>query len=214
MPDHVTGAKDRVAWKGTNNGSFSVKSAYRLLTSVVSPRQNMERFYQRIWTVVAPERVRCFLWLAGQQVIMTNCERYRRHLGATNTCEVCKGAPETVLHVLRDCPAMEGIWNRVVPMGKRQTFFTQSLLQWLFTNLGDNQMVGESTWSTFFCSNGMVGVEMEVRKFFWGHPIVQGQSKICQGESNRGDQSNMRPRRSETCTATRGEKNMVESSTR
>lgn len=69
---------------------FTVKSAY-LLTRNYSPRQGMRKFFGRVWTVVAPERVRVFLWLVVNQAIMMNMERFRRHLCDSNICQVCKG---------------------------------------------------------------------------------------------------------------------------
>ncbi|CAL9225094.1 unnamed protein product, partial [Arabidopsis halleri] len=54
---------------------------------------------------------------------MTNSERYRRHLCDSSLCQVCKSGDETILHVLRDCPAMSGIWQRLVPPGRIHQFF-------------------------------------------------------------------------------------------
>lgn len=117
--DRVTRAGDRLSWGEASNGEFTVRSAYDLLMRIDTPRQNMERFYKQVWQVVAPERVRVFLWLVGQQVIMTNVERVRRHIGNSSICQVCREAEEDIMHVLRDCPAMEGIWRRIVPVCRR-----------------------------------------------------------------------------------------------
>ncbi|CAA7027275.1 unnamed protein product [Microthlaspi erraticum] len=81
---------------------------------------------------------------------MTNMERQRRHLYDTRVCQVCKGGEESILHVLRDCPAMSGIWTRVVPPQRQREFFNASLLSWLFENLGHDADMGGYLWSTFF----------------------------------------------------------------
>ena len=83
---------------------------------------------------------------------MTNAERYRRHLGDTNICEVCKSGVETTLQILRDCPAMAGIWARLIPARRRQNFFAKSLLEWIHSNLGEEgEMVpGDGSWATMF----------------------------------------------------------------
>lgn len=148
--DNVTGAADRLSWEETHDGLFSVKSAYKLLTRDAAPKQNMGRFYNRIWSVMAPERVRAFLWLVGNQAIMSNAERYKRHLSETEVCQVCKGGIETTTHILRDCPAMLGIWNRLVPPRKKQLFFSQSLLEWIYGNLCDNGETTDGPWATIF----------------------------------------------------------------
>lgn len=98
----------------------------------------------------APERVRVFLWLGVSQVIMTNMERQRRHFSGSGMCQVCKGGDETILHILQDSPAMEGIWLRLVPPGNRHEFFAKTLLEWVYSNLGDNRDIAETTWETLF----------------------------------------------------------------
>ncbi|CAA7024106.1 unnamed protein product [Microthlaspi erraticum] len=148
--DHVTGAKDHLAWRDSSNGEFSVTSAYELITRDGNPKQNMSLFYDRIWSVVAPERVRLFIWLVSHQVIMTNVERKRRHISYSDVCSVCKGDFETIIHILRDYPAMAGIWNKIVPGRKRQAFFGQSLLVWLYDNLQADVIVANVPWSTTF----------------------------------------------------------------
>ena len=112
--DDVTGARDRMSWGENKDGFFSVKSAYAFLIRDVVPRPNMEAFYKRIWSVVAPERVRVFLWLVSRRVIMMNMERKRRHLSDNEMCQLCRNGDETILHVLRDCLAAAGIWVRIV----------------------------------------------------------------------------------------------------
>lgn len=57
------GAKDRIAWNGSEDGKFTVSSEYKLLTYDESEGQNMAGFFNRVWRVVAPERVKVFLWL-------------------------------------------------------------------------------------------------------------------------------------------------------
>lgn len=79
--DSVTRAKDRLSSGETPYGKFTVKSAYTLLTRDERLRKEMGQFFQRLWRVMVSERVRVFLWLIGNQAIMTNHERYRRHLG-------------------------------------------------------------------------------------------------------------------------------------
>ncbi|CAA7053003.1 unnamed protein product [Microthlaspi erraticum] len=146
----ATGKQDRMAWGETPYGKFTVSSAYRFLTRDSSLRPDMSQFFRRIWRVIAPERVRVFFWLLGNNGIMTNQERFRRHIGDTEICQVCKAGIETTLHILRDCPAMNGIWERIVTREKRQAFFSMSLLEWLFVNLSDPTKTEFGPWSTLF----------------------------------------------------------------
>ncbi|KAG7548857.1 hypothetical protein ISN44_As12g040050 [Arabidopsis suecica] len=45
---------------------------------------------------------------------------------------------------------MYGIWERLVPPRWRQSFFSKSLLEWFFVNLGENGDVEGRQWSTLF----------------------------------------------------------------
>ena len=148
--DDITGARDRISWGESQDGRFKVSTTYSFLTGDEAPRQDMKRFFDRVWSVTAPERVRLFLWLVAQQAIMTNQERHRRHLSTTTICQVCKGAKESIIHVLRDCPAMEGIWLRLISVSKQRLFFEKSILEWLYVNLGEHGEMGGSVWSTVF----------------------------------------------------------------
>ena len=127
-----------------------MRTAYNLITRDDAPRPQMGSFFKRMWRVVAPERVKMFLWLVGNQAIMTNAERFRRHLSGTDVCQICKGGIETILHVLRDCPGMSGIWDRLVPTRKRQAFFSMSLFEWFYLNLSDTQEGSGVPWATTF----------------------------------------------------------------
>ncbi|KAG7579838.1 Ribonuclease H domain [Arabidopsis thaliana x Arabidopsis arenosa] len=148
--DTVTGARDRLSWGENADGKFTVKSAYSRLTREDIPNQNVSALFGRVWRAEIPERVRLFFWLVVHQVVMTNVERNKRHLCDTSICQVCKGGEETILHVLRDCPAMEGIWIRLVPLRRQGQFFSQSLLEWIYGNLGDEKVVEHCPWSTRF----------------------------------------------------------------
>lgn len=73
-----------------------------------------------------------------------------------------------IMHILREYPAMSGIWQRLVPIGKAQRFFTQSLLEWLYENLSREVQMEHYPWSTLFgmsvwwgYGNGGVGTFLE-----------------------------------------------------
>jgi len=148
--DTVTGASDRVSWGPSQDGRFSVKSAASFLQWNHSPRPNVESLFGKIWKCVVPERIRVFMWLIVSQVIMTNSERFRRHLCDSNACQVCICGEETIFHVLRDCPAMSGIWNSLVARNNRAQFFSQSLLEWIYANVSDGKLKDDVPWLTVF----------------------------------------------------------------
>ncbi|KAL9293886.1 putative ribonuclease H domain, reverse transcriptase zinc-binding domain-containing protein [Arabidopsis thaliana] len=154
--DNFTGARDRLSWGESPDGKFT----------------DMESFYRRVWKVVAPERVRTFLWMVSKQIIMTNSERARRHICDSDICTVCKGGIETIIHVLRDCPAMSGIWQRIVPPQRRHKFFTQTLLEWIYANLREGIVIDGISWATTFAMALWWGWK-------WRCCNVFGENRVC-----------------------------------
>ena len=170
--DNFTGAKDRLSWGESADGKFTVSSAYAFVTRKIYQTQDLESFYRRVWRVVAPERVRTFLWMVSNQILMTNAERARRHLYDSDICTVCKGGVESILHVLRDCPAMAGIWQQIIPQRRRRQFFSQSLLEWLYTNLQADTVVDGQLWATSFALAAWWSWK-------WRCGNVFGENKLC-----------------------------------
>lgn len=144
------GVEDKMSWVGTENGRFTVSSAYLIQSVDEISKQCMSRFFDRVWRVMVPERARIFLWLVGNQVVLTNAERVRRHMADSDVCPLCKGASESLIHVLRDCPAMMGIWMRVVPVMEQRRFFETSLLEWMYGNLKERSDSERRSWPTLF----------------------------------------------------------------
>lgn len=68
---------DRLAWRGTSNGWFSVKLAYKLtIEDSVSEPAALWNF---LWRLCLPQRVKMFVWIVLKEKIITNHERLKRH---------------------------------------------------------------------------------------------------------------------------------------
>ncbi|XP_057739925.1 uncharacterized protein LOC130957039 [Arachis stenosperma] len=60
--------RDRIRWNATQNGEFSVASAYKLLAGHGKPQ---DQVWNVIWKWRGPQRMRCFLWMTTHQKLMT-----------------------------------------------------------------------------------------------------------------------------------------------
>ncbi|CAA0831554.1 Protein of unknown function (DUF3527 [Striga hermonthica] len=109
----VLHAQVEASGRMTAGGQFTTRSAYSSLTPDVFPVNR--RLWKMIWSWVGPQRIHQFLWLAAKDRLLTNSERYRRHLATSPLCELCRSHPETTLHVLRDCEFSTKFWKKVVP---------------------------------------------------------------------------------------------------
>ncbi|CAN1126042.1 Putative ribonuclease H protein At1g65750 [Linum perenne] len=106
-PREESGA-DQWVLGGESNGSFSIKSAYGIICREVSGANS--EMWNQIWSWSGPNRIRCFLWLALQEKLLSNCNRVRRRMAADASCDLCRDPEESVVHILLDCSFAADSW--------------------------------------------------------------------------------------------------------
>ncbi|KAK9011773.1 hypothetical protein V6N11_039855 [Hibiscus sabdariffa] len=152
LPPSFDAARDRVAWRLTPSGAFTVASAYE---GFLSPSWDVcDPKWSSIWSLPVAQRVRMFLWLVLRQRLMTNVERVRRGLSSDPSCSSCGCYSETILHILRDCPPVRSFWKSIIPQVEHECFFGSSLDHWVAMNIKTSRAIGPNTphWSCFFPS--------------------------------------------------------------
>jgi hypothetical protein len=65
--------KDLIQWKFGNNGHFSVKSVYKALTV-----SDADPYHMKIWKGKIPAKIKIFLWLIMNNVILTKENMIKR----------------------------------------------------------------------------------------------------------------------------------------
>ncbi|KAF7826521.1 putative reverse transcriptase [Senna tora] len=78
-------------------------------------------------------------------------------MAATDTCTRCNGAPEDLLHTLRDCPKAKRIWLNLVHLGKWHIFICASRLNWFTINLSRNLGFSSNDWDVVF-ANAIIAI--------------------------------------------------------
>ncbi|KAM0860223.1 hypothetical protein ACQ4PT_046687 [Festuca glaucescens] len=103
-------ASDSFRWKWEGSGSFSSRSAYRLMFQgttglPVAPL---------VWHSFAPLKFKLHAWLALRRRCWTTDRRLRRGLASHVLCPLCGGADETIDHITLHCSFARGIWSGLV----------------------------------------------------------------------------------------------------
>jgi hypothetical protein len=110
--------KDRLIWKGTKNGVFTVRSAYHMEVE----RQSMENgdcsspgedevIWKECWNLNIPNAAKTFLWRAGHNLLPTKMSLLKRRVVKDSSCPICLREPETVEHALWECLAAADVWS-------------------------------------------------------------------------------------------------------
>nr|POE68424.1 putative ribonuclease h protein [Quercus suber] len=109
---------DLLFWSHTHDGSYSVKSGYRLLME----QENMElsgtlngganlNVWKAIWSMGVPNRVRTLVWRAGTNSLPTKVNLVCRKILTEDVCTECKAQPEDVMYALWNCPNLKDMWK-------------------------------------------------------------------------------------------------------
>ncbi|KAL4354245.1 hypothetical protein GQ457_06G016820 [Hibiscus cannabinus] len=152
VPPSPSLGRDVCYWKSTPTRIFSIKSAYMQLAQ---PHWNApDSRWKFIWSLPIPERLRGFLWLALHNKLLSNVVRLQRHLTTDSACSICSFQDESLLHILRDCPSIHGLWSRLLRYHPQDEFFSYPLDEWLITNLRSHKLCAltKGPWHLFFAS--------------------------------------------------------------
>lgn len=146
MPD---AREDQMFWGATTSGLFSVKSAYETLNQ--QQQEEPKEYWQYLWKLQVPARVKTFLWLTTKKALMTNSHRFRRNIASNPSCDLCTGREEDWIHVLRNCPVACMVWSELNPLSNLAGFLTMNLDNWLVDNIRDSTRCADATpWNVRF----------------------------------------------------------------
>jgi hypothetical protein len=106
----LTDSADRLIWKWTTTGTYTARSSY-LATFHGSTACYSWRLIWRTW---APPKVKFFHWLANLDRCWT-AERLARHgLPHHARCLLCDQAPESMRHLMLECPFTRQAWHETL----------------------------------------------------------------------------------------------------
>ncbi|KAM5549518.1 hypothetical protein ABKV19_000773 [Rosa sericea] len=141
------GDDDKIIWSGTSNGHFSVKSAYLSLFD----EENADFCWKFLWRLCMPPKLKIFFWLIVQGKLLTNAERMKRRFTRDELCPICHVHTESLLHMLRDCPRVTKIWQKLNCSNSIKGAMQLDWVGWLAAN-GHCSMkcYGGMNWNVLF----------------------------------------------------------------
>ncbi|KAL0454593.1 UNVERIFIED_CONTAM: putative ribonuclease H protein [Sesamum latifolium] len=107
IPFSRLGAEDLVVWHYTNNGLFSVRSAYHLALAMEfrpyssNSREAEQQWWRRMWQMRLPGKVKVFVWRAALNALPTSLNLLKRIPGTSSVCPFChEGRKMLFMHLL------------------------------------------------------------------------------------------------------------------
>ncbi|CAN1146372.1 Putative ribonuclease H protein At1g65750 [Linum perenne] len=153
--DEQNKGDDQWVWGGggERDGKFSIKSAYNLICDL--PTVPDPDPWEVLWKWKGPNRIRCFLWLAASNRLLTNAQRHRRNMTQDASCPLCNHSDESVTHVLRDCSFAREVWTRLAVFDTADPLWTSDTAAWVFHHLrsGNGLIFGVTCWQLWKLRN-------------------------------------------------------------
>ncbi|CAA0806287.1 Unknown protein, partial [Striga hermonthica] len=125
-----------------------LRVTYTALTGLYS--QGTGHIWKDVWGWPGPQRVRQFLWLIVKGRLLTNEDRYRRHLAESAACALCGAKREMILHCLRDCCHAAHTWRRLIQHSQQVILFNLQLREWVSSNLRNHLNFQVENWVCTF----------------------------------------------------------------
>jgi hypothetical protein len=105
-------------WRGTQNGEFTVRSAYHLGREIQDQAggqcSNMVKgaeVWKTIWGLEVPNTVKIFLWKACHDLLPTKENLFHKRIVEDKSCPCCTPEAESTFHAIWSCGAARDVWG-------------------------------------------------------------------------------------------------------
>ena len=145
----TTRGSDKLAWAGSPQRTFDLKSAYKIF---LGPDSNTSLDVNWIWKVDTLPHIKTFLWMRTHSSIKVKACLVRRGIVEEEDYPICQGKPKTILHTLRDCRGVKSIWSRLGVKSSNTVFWDSNLHEWLNLNGKQNESanLAKIPWKILF----------------------------------------------------------------
>jgi ribonuclease HI len=117
IPLSKLGPPDRLIWRPTTTGCFTVCSAYFMekerqekLKGEGSSKTDTQLLWKYLWRLEIPNAAKVFCWRACNNILPTKDNLRRRGIINEDKCIFCARETETASHVLWECPSARDVW--------------------------------------------------------------------------------------------------------
>ncbi|KAL9308986.1 putative RNA-directed DNA polymerase [Arabidopsis thaliana] len=112
----TSASQDILGWHYTQDGNYSVKSAYWLANqlnwnhTIQAPPGNTD-IKAKVWKLKTAPKIKHFLWKLLSEALATGDNLRRRHINNHSLCYRCCQEEETTQHLFFDCFFAQQVWR-------------------------------------------------------------------------------------------------------
>lgn len=163
-------AEDKPIWHGDRAGKYTVKSDYKLISTMASDRHlEVEEHWHLLWGLKISSKVRDCLWGLGQNCLPHKVNLLQKRVVDEKWCVLCVTQLEDTWHVFFNYLYALQCCDKVCLRDKleRAIINAESLLDAFFAMLGDNDrnttiIFGMVTWQIWKKHNSMMWDNVKV----------------------------------------------------
>lgn len=110
MQHQLVDVPDRVIWKGTPDGNFSISSAYE----TIRRKRTKAQWFRLVWYGNTIPWCSFILWLLMHNSLKTRDLVQSRNMNVSGGCLFCQDPVESCNHLFFHCPFSAAIWNQLL----------------------------------------------------------------------------------------------------
>ncbi|KAF7844578.1 ribonuclease H [Senna tora] len=138
----VTNVRDKLLWKGSNDGEYSVRQGYKMVlrnsssqvsnaVSVQVPNpSHRNNIWRLIWRLKLPYRIVMFMWRVLNNNLPTFSVLNRHHMPLQNICNACNQDDESLIHVFLQCNFASAVWFGTHLGFQSHNHLASSMMDW------------------------------------------------------------------------------------
>ena len=122
IPLRAAGGEDLLAWALDKTGNYTVKSAYRTLTTrnehaaleegtIMGTSSTNEQLWKALWSLKVVSKVQVFWWRVLRGILPDSMTLKHRHIKQIGRCDVCLAKNEDLQHALLTCSHAKKFWD-------------------------------------------------------------------------------------------------------
>jgi len=126
-------------WDSSGHGDFTIKSTLDLIKS--DNHEEEDKVWSFMWKLMAPQRIKFFLWLVAHERVLTNAHRMQKGLTVDPSCKIYGHHEKDISHILRGCPIAKEVWTKLLLFNPISNFFSLPFRTWLSSNVEPSSMI-------------------------------------------------------------------------